>query len=109
MSELFEKNKREKKDKIISDSLEKVDSKDTKAKGKSSRNANVSNKAKQSTSVPESPVKSHAVGKAENQKWVSIKLKHFESVDLRCVNYLLPKKFVKWMFVFITLIPQRIP
>lgn len=68
MSELFEKNKREKKDKIISDSLEKVDSKDTKAKGKSSRNANVSNKAKQSTSVPESPVKSHAVGKAENQK-----------------------------------------
>ena len=68
MSELCEKNKREKKDKIISDSLEKVDSKDTKAKGKSSRNANVSNKAKQSTSVPESPVKSHAVGKAENQK-----------------------------------------
>lgn len=67
ISELFEKNKREKKDKIISDSLEKVDSKDTKARGKSSRNANVSNKAKQSTSVPESPVKLH-VEKVESQK-----------------------------------------
>ena len=67
ISELFEKNKREKKEKIISDSLEKLDSKDTKARGKSSRDANVSNKAKQSTSVPESPVKLH-VEKADSQK-----------------------------------------
>ena len=67
ISELFEKNKREKKGKIISDSLEKVDSKDTKARGKSSRNANVSNKAKLSTSVPESPVKLH-VEIVESQK-----------------------------------------